>query len=144
MADSRPTGPQLRVGELQHLSPMYSTRPCCLVQAGIRAWTQIWVRDTAWLIRPFALCGSMSSIDQQGSSLGSCPTFPSPKSPLWSAIGSLTLCQALSGGRQWQIHSTLSLSLSLSLSLPPSLSFSLKGLNVCCLKKKTVENFKKY
>ena len=38
MADSRPKRPQLRlahlrVGELQPLSPMYSTRPCCLVQA---------------------------------------------------------------------------------------------------------------
>ena len=36
MADSRPKGPQLRlghlrVGELQPLSPMFSTRPCCLV-----------------------------------------------------------------------------------------------------------------
>ena len=26
-------GPHLRVGELQPLSPMYCTRPCCLVQA---------------------------------------------------------------------------------------------------------------
>ena len=38
MADSSPKGPQLRlghlrVGELQFLSPLYSTRPCCLVQA---------------------------------------------------------------------------------------------------------------
>ena len=36
MADSRPKGPQLRlghprVGELHPLSPMYGTRPCCLV-----------------------------------------------------------------------------------------------------------------
>ena len=38
MADSRPKSPplrlgHLRVGELQPLSPMYSTRPCCLVEA---------------------------------------------------------------------------------------------------------------
>ena len=36
MTDSRPKGPQLRlghprVGELHPLSPMYGTRPCCLV-----------------------------------------------------------------------------------------------------------------
>ena len=38
----------LRVGELQTLSPKYGTRPCCLVQARI----QIWIRETACLIRP--------------------------------------------------------------------------------------------
>ena len=43
-----------------------------------------------------ALSGSMSSTDQQGSSLGSFPTFPSPK----PTFGSLTLCQVLSSGRQ--------------------------------------------
>ena len=59
MADSRPKSPQLRLGhlwvsELQPLSPMYSTRPCCLVQAITQhlCGIQIWIRKTACLIRP--------------------------------------------------------------------------------------------
>ena len=59
MSNSRLKGPQfwlghLWVGELQLLSPMYSTRPCCLVQAITwhMCWIQIWIRETACLIRP--------------------------------------------------------------------------------------------
>ena len=49
-----------------------------------------------------ALSGPTTSIDQQGSSLGSCPTFPSLKPALWLTLGSLTLCRVifcLVGGR---------------------------------------------
>ena len=48
----------------------------------------------------------MTSIDQQGSSLGSSPTFPSPNLHFKPTFRSLTLCQILSGGRQRQITYT--------------------------------------
>ena len=40
---------------------------------------------------------------QQGSSLGSCPIFPSPNIHFKPTFRSLTLCQVLSGGRQRKI-----------------------------------------
>ena len=46
----------------------------------------------------------MSSTDQLGSSLGSFPTSPS----VYPYFGLLTLCQASSGGRRWQISPLLS------------------------------------
>ena len=45
----------------------------------------------------------MISIVQQGSSLGSCLTFPPPNSHYKPSFGSLTLCQVSSGERQRQI-----------------------------------------
>ena len=45
----------------------------------------------------------MTSQVQRGSSLGSCPTFPSPNSHFKPTFGSLTLCQVLSGGKLRQI-----------------------------------------
>ena len=50
-----------------------------------------------------ALSGSMTSIVKQSSSLGSCPTFPSPNPHFKLTFGFLILCQVLSGGRQRQI-----------------------------------------
>ena len=90
MADSRPKGLQLRlghlrVGELHPLSPMYCTRPCCLVQ-DITRHTCLDPNLDSWNCLShqthIALSGSMSSTDQQGSSLGLFSTFPSPLSPL--------------------------------------------------------------
>ena len=92
MADSRPKGPQFKLGhfrvaELQPLSPMYSTRPCCLVQTITRRTCADQNLDS-WNclahLTYIALNGSMSSTDQQGSSLGTFLTFPSP---LYSASG---------------------------------------------------------
>ena len=51
IADSRPKGRlrlgHLRVGEMQPLSPMYGSGPCCLVQAITR---HTW--ETPWLVKP--------------------------------------------------------------------------------------------
>ena len=65
--------------------PMYGTRPCCLVQA-ITRHTCPDPHLGSWNCLPhqahIAPSEPMSSIDQQGLSLGSFPTFPSPLSPL--------------------------------------------------------------
>ena len=65
--------------------PMYGTRPCCLVQA-ITRHTCPDPHLGSWNCLPhqahIALSEPMSSIDQQGSSHGSFPTFPSPLFPL--------------------------------------------------------------
>ena len=65
--------------------PMYGTRPCCLVQA-ITRHTCPDPHLGSWNCLPhqvhIAPSEPMSSIGQQGSSLGSFPTFPSPLSPL--------------------------------------------------------------
>ena len=99
---------------------MYGTRPWCLVQA----ITQHTCPDPnlgSWNCLPhqahIAPSEPMSSIDQQGSSLGSFPTFPSPLSPLLSAFGLLTMCQVVSGGRQWQINRERSSALPYTLEL---------------------------
>ena len=67
------------------LKPMYSTRPCCLVQA-ITWHTCSDPHLGSWNCLPhqahIAPSELMSSIDQQLSSLGSFPTFPSHSSPL--------------------------------------------------------------
>ena len=80
--------------------PIYGTRPCCLVQA-ITRHTCPDPHLGSWncLAHQAHIASSelLSSIDQQGSSLGSFSTSPSPLSPLQSAFGLLTLCQALSG-----------------------------------------------
>ena len=64
---------------------MYGTRPWCLVQAMTRH-TCPDPHLGSWNCLPYqahiAPSETMSSIDQQGSSLGSFPTFPSPLSPL--------------------------------------------------------------
>ena len=61
--------------------PMYGNRPCCLVQAITRhtcpdphlgSWNCLPHQDRIAPSEP------MNSIEQQGSSLGSFPTFPSP------------------------------------------------------------------
>ena len=61
--------------------PMYGTRPWCLVQA-ITRHTCPDPDLGSWNCLPYqahiAPSEPMSSIDQQGSSLGSFPTFPSP------------------------------------------------------------------
>ena len=54
-----------------------------------------------------ALSEPMTSKVQQGSNLSSSPTFLSPNPYINPTIGSLTLCQVLSGGRQRQIVSLL-------------------------------------
>ena len=85
-----PKGPQLRlgnlqVGELQTLSPMYGTIPCCLVQAITRHTCPDPDMDLFNCLPHYthiALSGSMRSADQLGLSLGSFPTFPSPLFPL--------------------------------------------------------------
>ena len=46
----------------------------------------------------------MTSIVKQGSSRGSCPTFPSPNPYYNPTFWSLTLCQVLSGGKHRQIQ----------------------------------------
>ena len=65
--------------------PMYGTRPWCLVQA-ITRHTCPDPHLGSWNCLPhqahIAPSEPMSSIDQQGSSLDSFPTFPSPLSPL--------------------------------------------------------------
>ena len=87
--------------------PMYGTRPCCLVQA-ITRHTCPDPHLGSWNCLPhqahIAPSETMSSIDQQGSSLGSFPTFPSPLSQLYAAFGLLTMSQVMSGGRQRQIN----------------------------------------
>ena len=77
-----PGGPAATLTPLQ---PMYGTRPCCLVQAITRhtcpdphLWSWNYLAHQAHI----ELSETMSSIDEQGSSLGSIPTFPSPLSPL--------------------------------------------------------------
>ena len=64
---------------------MYGTRPCCLVQAITRHTCpdpDLGSRNCLPHQAHIAPSEPMSSIDQQGSSLGSFPTFPSPLSPL--------------------------------------------------------------
>ena len=65
--------------------PMYGTRPWCLVQA-ITRHTCPDPHLGSWNCLPYqahiAPSEPMSSIDKQGSSLGSFPTLPSPLSPL--------------------------------------------------------------
>ena len=65
--------------------PMYGTRPWCLVQA-ITRHTCPDPHLGSWNCLPhqahIAPSEPMSSTDQQGSSLDSFPTFPSPLSPL--------------------------------------------------------------
>ena len=64
--------------------PMYSTRPCCLVQA-ITRHTCPDPHLGSWNCLPHQAhivpSEPMSSIDQQGSSLGSFPTFSPPPLP---------------------------------------------------------------
>ena len=52
-----------------------------------------------------ALGEPVTGMDEQGSRLGSCPTFPSSNPQFKPTFGSLTLCQVLSGGRQQQMQS---------------------------------------
>ena len=67
------------------LEPMHGTRPWCLVQA-ITRHTCPDPDLGSWNCYPYqthiAPSEPMSRIDQQGSSLGSFPTFSSPLSPL--------------------------------------------------------------
>ena len=87
--------------------PMYGTRPCCLVQVITRHMCPDQELGSWNCLHPqahIAPSERMSSIDQQGSSLGSFPTFPSPLSPLKSAFWLLIMCQVVSGGRRRQIN----------------------------------------
>ena len=69
--------------------PMYGTIPCCLVQ-GITRHTCPSPHLGSWNYLPhpahIAPSEPMSSIDQQGSSLGSFPTSPSPLSAFWPCV----------------------------------------------------------
>ena len=48
-----------------------------------RAWTQIWVQDKLGSSGPYCTKWADDSIVKQGSSFGSCPTFP-PLNPLYN------------------------------------------------------------
>ena len=66
-----------------------------------------WGPCPAWHIAHIALSETMTNRIKQGSSLGLCPTFPSPNPHFKPTFGSLTLRQVLSVGRQRQIQPRL-------------------------------------
>ena len=106
LADTRPKGLQFHLGHLWvgKLHHWHLCRPCIALDLAVQFKLKPEGPSPARLIRPTLHCGSMTSIVQQGSSLSSCPTFPSPNPHFNPTYESLTLCQVLSGGRKWQIY----------------------------------------
>ena len=104
MADSKLTGPPL-VGQAASLTFWH---PCIALdpvvqfkwKSGKHAWTQIWVQIQPGSSGPY--CTKWVN-DQQGLSLDSCLTFPSPNPHFKPTFESLTVCQVLSDRRQRQI-----------------------------------------